>query len=199
MAIGSLYNANNVIVGQAAVFVGPAGTALPALAGWNVADPFDANFFANSNLVPIGATDQGWQLGFNKSTQVIQIEEQSTPVGTTITTQSVQISASSAEDVANSIALAVNGTKTVTANTANTGGFTEVNPTDTVLYYAAAMVTTNPAGFGRIVYAPKFTSLDNATWNARRAAEKRMWPLQFSTVCKPSEIRIIEFTSPPSA
>lgn len=195
MTIGDLYDANNVVVGQAAVFYGNSGTALPALSGWNTADPFNENFFAANAWTPVGATDQGWQVTFNKSTQTIQIEEQSTPVGMTISTQSVQISGSAAEDVADTIALAINGTKTVSAPTANVPGYTEVNPSDNVLNFAFAMVTTNASGFGRIYYAPKWTSLNNAATTFRRAAAARLYPVQFDTVCEPGQIRVIDFTA----
>jgi hypothetical protein len=291
MSIGDLYNANNVVVGQAAVFFAPKNTPLPAFArvapsiiGWNQADPFDAGYFLpflwasgsatsvtftytlddkafagasltvagttaaliqanliaalasvggststisvqgtspNWNIVfrgalaggtltkadvggastltaplwtPTGATDQGWQFGAAKSTQTINIEEQSTPIATTVTSQAVTISGSLSEDITRTLNLALNAQSAITAPATGVAGFDTVTLTDTVLQYAVAMVMANPEGFGRIVYAPAWTQLANATVNLRRASDKRMYGVQFSTVCATQLIQITNFT-----
>jgi hypothetical protein len=295
--IGDLYNASNVIVGQAAVFFAPKNTPLPAFArvspsiiGWNQADPFDAGFLGatlwasgtatsvtftytlngklygpsssvtvagvtaaqiqtaiidalvagglsttianTSNVsvqgtapdwnivmrgplaggvftktdtggasvltnplwVPTGATDQGWQFGAAKSTQSINIEEQSTPVATTVTSQSVTISGSLSEDITRTLNLALNAQSTTTAPATGVAGFDTVTLTDTVLQYAVVMVSANPEGFGRIIYAPAWTQLANAQVNLRRASDKRMYGVQFSTVCATNQIQVTNFT-----
>lgn len=192
--IGDLYDADNVVVGQAAVFFAPADTALGDLATWNLADPFDDTFWATP-FVPVGATDQGWQFGANKSTQTINIEEQSTPVGVTITSQSVTISGSLAEDISRTLALALNATKSVVAASGTVGGHDALTLTDEPIEYAIGLVMQNAEGFGRIVYAPRWTQLSNATVNFRRASDKRMYPVQFETVCATSDIQIINFTA----
>lgn len=296
MAIGDLYNANNVVVGQAAVFFAPKNTPLPAFArvapsivGWNQADPFDAGYLgatlwasgsatstiftytlddkayvgasltvagttaaliqtnlinaltagglptsiANANNVsvqgtspnwnivfrgplaggvltkadtggastvtnplwlPCGATDQGWQFGAAKSTQTISIEEQSTPVATTVTSQQVTIAGSLSEDITRTLNLALNAQNTFTAPATGVAGFDTVTLTDTVLQYAVAMVCANPEGFGRIIYAPAWTQLANASVNLRRASDKRMFGVQFSTVCATNQIQVTNFT-----
>jgi hypothetical protein len=294
MAIGDLYNANNVIVGQAATWFAPKNTALPAFArvapsiiGWNQADPFDAGYFgatlwasgsatsttftytldgrafagasltvagttaaliqanliaalaplgaaiANANTisvqgtspnwnivfrgplaggvltkadvggastvtnplwVPCGATDQGWQFGAAKSTQSINIEEQSTPVAMTVTSQQVTLAASLSEDITRTLNLALNAQSAFTAPATGVAGNDVVTLTDTVLTYAVAMVTTNPEGFGRIIYAPQWTQLNNVSANLRRASDKRMYGVQFATVCATQLIQITNFT-----
>lgn len=203
MSIGDLYDADNVVVGQAAVFFNQQGVALPALSGWNTADPFDETFWTATDpdpaWSPVGATDQGWQFGADKSTQSIAIEEQSTPVGTTITAQSVTIVGSAAEDISKILALSLNARVTANAATATTPGYDELNPSDVPLYYALGLVTTNAEGFGRLIYAPKWTQLTNVSVNFRRAADKRTYPIGFQTVCKPSDIRVINFTAAKSA
>lgn len=45
MSIGQLYDANNVVVGQAAMFISAANTPLPNLLNANLADPFDPTPF----------------------------------------------------------------------------------------------------------------------------------------------------------
>lgn len=195
MSIGELYDANNVVVGQAAAFFAPEGTPLPALTGWDVTDPFAASFFP-APWTACGATDQGWQFGAEKNTQTINIEEQSTPVGTTITDQSISLSAALSEDISKTLALTLNATKATTAATTTAAGYDELTLQDTPLYYAVALVTTNAEGFGRIVYAPKWTSLENVEVGFRRASDKRNYGAGFATVCKTTDIRIINFITP---
>lgn len=196
MTIGALYDANNVVVGQAAVFFAVGGTALPALAGFNTSDPFDPAFWTSPAWTPCGATDQGWQFGANKSTQVINIEEQSTPVAVTITSQSVQISGSLSEDVTRTLTLALNATSAATAAVTGTSpGYDTINLSDEPIQYAIGMVMQNAEGFGRIIYAPAWTQLSNAQVNFRRAADKRNYPVQFETVCATSAIEVVNFTA----
>lgn len=197
--IGDLYNADNVVVGQAAVFFGAKGVALPALTGFNTADPFDPAFWVAPDWSPAGATDQGWQFGANKSTQSITIEEQSTPVGTTITSQSVTLAGALSEDITRTLNLALNALSEATAAAAGTPGFDNITLSDDPIEYAVGMVTVNAEGFGRIIYAPAWTQLANASVTFRRAADKRTYPVQFETVCKTSDIRIVNFTAAATA
>lgn len=280
MTIGKLYNANNVMVGQAAVFFAPANTALPTLDKFNLADPFDPAPFVTFSVtvaasssykltvngtdtsaltdtstpaniqaaleaivgtgnavvagtgtaytviftegvilygtlvatttsgtatvvaplwVPCGATDQGWKFGTNKSTQVTNIEEQSTPIATAINTQAVTIEGSLSEELGPLLAMAFNADLTQHAATASLPGYEELNPTDIVKKYAVCMVTLHTNGKPRIHYAPAWTQLTNTSVNFRRSAAKRMYPVVFSTVCKPSDIRIINLLQPKTA
>lgn len=275
--IGELYDADNVVVGQAAVFWAALGTPMPDPGNANMDDPFDLSVFfsytltvgsgvtgytltdshgnVTSSLVtastaseietalnaltpsgtqyvvtgeaspftialseydtltasaftggtghlagglwtPTGATDQGWQYATNKSTQAIQIEEQSTPVGETITTQGVTLQGSLSEDITRTLALAYNATVTSTAATDDDPGYDEIALTDTILYYAVLLVTTNAEGNPRWIYAPKWSQLAETSTAFRRAADKRMYPVAFQTLCKPGQIVVIEFTEP---
>ncbi|MGH3503717.1 MAG: hypothetical protein ACRDQA_22905 [Nocardioidaceae bacterium] len=184
-------------MGQAAVFYSDEGTALPDLTGWNTSDPFDISFWADGadEWLHTGATDQGWQLGADKSTQTINIEEQSTPVATTLQNQSITITGALSEDVTQTLALSLNATTATVAATSSAAGYDEVTLKDTPIHYAVAMVTTNAKGFGRIVYAPSWTQLNNVSASFRRADDKRMYEVGFSTVCKTSDIRVINFTA----
>lgn len=195
MAIGDLYDANNVVVGQAAVFFAPENTAMPALTGFNTADPFDATFWPDPDWAPCGATDQGWAFGANKSTQTINIEEQSTPVATTVTSQSVSLTGALSEDISKTLALALNATLVATASGAGTPGYDTLTLTDEPILYAVGMVTTNAEGFGRIIYAPAWTQLSNVSVAFRRAADKRNYPVGFETVCRTQDIKILNFTA----
>ena len=194
--IGDLYDANNVVVGQAAVFFAPKDTVLPSLDTWNTSDPFDLTFWTTPDWTPAGATDQGWTFGANKSTQTVNIEEQSTPVATTITSQSVTIAGALSEDITSTLALALNATSAATAAVVGTPGYDTVTLSDDPIEYAVGMVTVNAEGFGRIIYAPAWTQLDNASVAFRRASDKRMYAVQFETVCNISDIQILNFTAP---
>ena len=278
--IGDLYDAGNVVVGQAAVFFAAENTALPSFSKWNIADPFDPAFLLTHTLAtgtatsftltytkdgnaqttstltvagltaaqiqsalealsnvgvgnvvvtgastpwsivfkgdaeggvlsetptggtmtlteplwtPVGATDQGWQFGANKSTQSITIEEQSTPVGVTITSQNVTLAGALSEDITRTLALALNASSAATAPATGVPGYDTVTLTDSALRYAVVMVTTNAAGFGRIIYAPAWTQLSNAAVSFRRASDKRQYPVQFETVCKTTDIKVFNF------
>lgn len=198
--ITDLYNANNVAVGQAAVLIGPADTALPALNTFSFADPFSLAPWQTDAAPhawnPVGATDGGWQFGTSKSTADITIEEQSTPVMRTMTAQSITIQGTAAEETAQTIALAMNGLVTTVGATAATPGYDEINPTDDVLSYAVALISRTYDGKPKIAYAPRWTQLNNTTTDHRRAAAKHMYPVAFSTISKPNQIRIIKFNAP---
>jgi hypothetical protein len=297
MAIGDLYDANNVVVGQAAVLFAPQYTALPTFDKLNLNDPFDpapwvqSQILASATLsagsftltytrngvaytttsltvttatavqahdaivaalapltpattdvivtggpvsapatpfnivltehltggvwtitptgvtggtlsvvsplwVPCGATDQGWKFGANKSVQSISVEEQSTPTGQAINTQAVTIDGSLSEDISRTISLALNGILASSAPSVSLPGYDAITLSDIVQFFAVAMISTNAKGYPRIVYAPKWTQLANTQVDFRRSANKRMYPVQFATVCKPSEIAIYNVTSP---
>lgn len=191
--IGDLYDADNVVVGQAAVLFAAGDTALPTIDTFNTDDPFDLTWF--TGFTASGATDQGWQFGANKNTQTINIEEQSTPVATTITSQSVSIAGSLAEDVSATLALALNATKASTAPGTGTAGYDTLTLSDDPIEYAVAMVMQNALGFGRLIYAPRWVQLSNVQAAFRRASDKRLYAVQFETVCNTSDIAIYEFTA----
>jgi hypothetical protein len=277
MAIGDLYNAQNVVTGQAAVFFAAGNTALPALSLFNTADAFDATMWTqylltitgatsitltfarrgatattgaltvagltatalqtalgglstvggvanvkvgnsaspwsivfNEGLtggtatisaplwLPTGATEQGWQFGADKSTNTISVEEQSTPVGMTVSSQSVSIQGNLSEDITKTLSLALNATVSKVAPTVSVGGYDLVTPTDNVLTYAVAMVTQNAEGYGRIIYAPLWTSLAGVSAAFRRAAGQRLYGVTFQTICNTNQIQIYNFTAPHS-
>ena len=197
MTIGQLYNANNVVVGQAAVFVGIAGLALPVLTGWNQADPFSPTFWTTpAGWAAVGATDQGWSYAVDKSTQTINIEEQSTPVATTISTQAATISGALSEDITKTLTMALNATSATTAASVGTQtGYDKILMTDDVIYYALGLVTVNKFGFGRLIYIPKMSQLSNPNVAFRRAADKRQYAVNFVSNCPTGQIETYEFNA----
>jgi hypothetical protein len=200
MPIGTLYNQNNVVVGQAAVLVAPANTPLPTpLTSLIAADPFSLTPWQTGTAPyawnQVGATDQGWKYGTNKSSTDIMIEEQSTPAAEAINSQKVTIEGSLSEDVSTTLTLAYNGVKTTTAPGASTIGYDTIVLTDTVLYYAVALLTAAVGALPRVIYAPQWSQLSNVSTDFRRASAKRMYPVAFSTVCQPGQIQVINVTA----
>lgn len=149
----------------------------------------------NPLWTPCGATDQGWQFGANKSTQAINIEEQSTPTAVTITSQNVTIAGSLSEDITRTLNLALNATSAATAAATGVPGYDTLTLSDDPIEYAIAMVMQNAEGFGRIIYAPAWTQLSNASTTFRRAAAKRDYPVQFETVCATKDIKVYNFVT----
>jgi hypothetical protein len=147
---------------------------------------------------PVGATDQGWTFASNKSTQAINIEEQSSPVAMEMTTQSLTVSGALSEDISSTLAMAYNMLAIASAPSLTVPGYTQLNPTDTILQYAVALIMANRLGYPRWLYVPVTTCLANASGAFRRAAAKRMYTADFQSVCPISAIQIYDFTAPHS-
>ena len=153
----------------------------------------------------IGGTDAGWSFVSNKTTQSIDIEEQSTPVMMTVTTQSLSVQGDMAEDVTPTLAMAYNMT---TSHHAATAAFTGppaiparpeyrlLTPTDAPLQYAVALIMANRKGYPRWLYIPQATCLANATGAFRRASAKRMYTVDFTSICPINQIAILDFQNP---
>lgn len=152
--------------------------------------------FTGGLWVPVGATDQGWKFVANKTVQDIDIEEQSTPANQSIPKQAVQIDGSLSEDISSTIALAFNATLARVAAVSGQPGYDDIVFSDSVLYYAVALITSTATGLPRWTYAPKWSQISNSSVDFRRATAKRMYPVSFTTICKPQDIRIVNFREP---
>lgn len=195
--IGDLYNAQNVMVGQAAVLVAPANTPMPLPTTAVLNDPFSLTPWPDP-WNPVGATDQGWTFASNKTTQDITIEEQSTPVLTEMTAQTLQITGALSEDISQTLVLAYNMTEVDTPPTGSAPGYSTLAMSDNILQYAVAMIMANPKTLPRWLYVPAATCLGNVSAALRRAAAKRMYTATFSSTCESAEIVIVDFTSGPA-
>jgi hypothetical protein len=200
--IGALYNANNVKVGQAALLVAPPNTACPLPTTFDLADPFDLTVFQTGAppfaWQPCGATDQGWTWAMNKTTQEITIEEQSTPLNTLVTAQTVTVTGALSEDIAKTLAMVFNMLTTVVAPTVSTPGYSALSLTDNTIEYAVALIMANNLGFPRVLYIPATTCLGNVSTVLRRAAAKRMYTAAFNSVCPTTSIQVFDITAPHS-
>lgn len=296
--IGDLYDAKNVVVGQAAVAVAPAFTPLPALSTLNLADPFspapwayalvsasaaisagsytltyaflDVNYTTAANayndpaatvagriatalsplgitpsqifvtggppdatttpmlitldeayqggtwsLTPtgitggtlsvtqpvwefVGATDQGWTWASAKTLQDITIEEQSTLVDRLMQSQQMTITGALSEDVSNTLKIVHNMTYAIFAPTGTTPGYEQLNLSDNITNYAVALIMANNFTYPRVLYIPQTTCLDNVSTPMRRAAAKRMYSAQFTSICQTNLIEVVNIITPHS-
>lgn len=146
--------------------------------------------------VPAGASDAGWTFGTTKQTQDIQIEEQSTPVGTFITSQDVMISGALSEDTMQQLQWSLNALKTITAQATGIPQTTTLTMTDAVQHYAVALESQNPYGLSRRIYIPDTVMTEGISQAYRRAASNRTLAVSFRSVCATSAIIVKEFTLP---
>lgn len=198
---GSLYNVNNVKVGVASGYIAPWNpvTKQPAPLVVDTSVLFDPTLWLAGTWLVAGATDQGWKLSVNSNTQVIDIEEQSSPADVEVTTREIKIEAALSEDTLQSMKWAYgSGNIVVTAPGTGQPGKSVLTLDDGLTYYTVALETQNTFGLARRIYVPKCVAATSVDTAFRRAAAKRMYPISFSSVCKPSEIQIVEITAPGS-
>lgn len=190
--IGGFYDANNVLVGSAAGFACPVGTADPT----DSATVFDAAVWA-SPWVALGATEQGWQVNWNPSTQDINIDEQPTPVDQQMTTATLQFVANLAEDTVQSWQYALNADKTTVASGSGISPKTKLVPNRTLKRYKVALETQSVDDFPVRYIVDQMTAAANVGAQFRRAAGQRLIPVTFTSVCDLSGIKRLELTGAP--
>jgi hypothetical protein len=146
--------------------------------------------------VPVGGTDQGWKFGAAKTTQDITIEEQSSPVMTTINSQKFTIEGVMSEDISRTLVVALNMTNGYTAAATGQAGYETMAMTDTPLQYAVALLMANQVNRPRWVYIPAATCLANVDVSLRRSSAKRMYSASFSSICPTTSIKIYNVLQP---
>lgn len=188
MAAGDLYDAHNVKVGNAFAGLAPGDTPIP------VAPTVLWAAFA-SPYISAGATDEGWKIGGDTSTEEITIEEQSTSVGRTVTSRTLTIEAALAEDTLASWRLGFGGGTVVHDSTLKTDTF---SLSDDITEFAIVLEMAGGLTVGgkhkvRRVYVPRVVAAGNVEISFRRAAAKRLIPVTFTSICAPEEIVIIDY------
>ena len=145
---------------------------------------------------PVGATDQGWTWASAKTLQDITIEEQSSLVNRLVSTQQFTVTGALSEDIGRTLALVHNMTLAVTAPTSMTPGYETLTLSDNPIEYAVAVIMANNFGYPRWLYIPAATCLDNVSTPLRRAAAKRMYSAQFTSVCQINDIQVFNIVAP---
>jgi hypothetical protein len=191
---GSLYNADNVVVGDAVLWVVPWENPPIAL----VADDsvlFDNTDWEALTYVMAGATHEGFKINVDTSTTTIMIEEQSTPVAETVEGKSIAIEAALAEDTLETMQLAWGGGDITTVAAASmVTGTKKMSLVDDTQYYTVGLEMRNTFGLARRIYIPKVSATGSGDTAFRRAADKRTYPIRFASICAPSEIEIVDIT-----
>jgi len=195
---GALYNPDNVKVGLAVMYLQPwvFGAVEPLPATSSVL--FDDTNWVGATPVwqKAGATHEGFKINVDVSTTQITIEEQSLPTAETVETKGIAIEAALAEDTINTIQLAWGGgTITTTAAATGSQGKKEMSLTDDIDYWTVALEMENVFGLARRIYIPKMSLVGSGDTAFRRAADKRTYPVRFSSVCAPSDVDILEITA----
>lgn len=197
---GALYNADNVVVGQATLFLKPWVRGTPA--GWvpDITPLWDVDAWEDADFFTVGATNEGFQVNVETSTTQVTIEEQSTPVDEKVESKAVGIEAALAEDTLESIRLAWGGsTITVEQAAAGVAGTNKMTLTDNIEYYYAALEFRNYNGLARRILVDKTSVTGSGATSFRRAADKRMYPMRVASLCPPSGIQVVDITALPPA
>lgn len=179
----------NVLVGMATLYTSPSGTAA-------VADTLADGAEWPTPWVNAGATEEGVSFAVGSDTNMIRIEEQSTPVRVTMNTRNIRILAALSEDTVETMKLAYGG-GTITTQAAATGtiGKKTLALSDTLDELAAGFEGKSPAGFFRRVYIPRVVSLADITTVYRRAENNRSYAVELTSIAKPADILIVDKTA----
>lgn len=195
----TLYDPNNVKVGEAYLFYAPwiAGqtpTAMPA-----DSTPLFTPTSWNSPWASAGATDEGYKVTVDSSTTQITIEEQALPVDEQVESKTITVEASLAEDTMKTLQLFFAGASITTTNAGTTTPGTEKMVLSSGLkLLTIALEMANPLGLARRIYIPKVSAIGSGDVSFRRASAKHMYPLRFTSLCKPEEIQIVNITAAPT-
>jgi len=188
---GQWYDSNNVVVGHAMLMVTPwvDPVADPVADSTPLFTPDDAGWLDWNS---IGATNEGFKVNVETSTTQITIEEQSTPAGETVESKAISIEAALAESTLESMKYSWGGS--VITTVAGPPAKRTMTLSDDTNYFTVTLETRNFAGKARRVYIPKVSITGSGEVSFRRAADKQMFPVRVASICKPTEIEIVDFT-----
>lgn len=195
---GDFYDANNVVVGHAMLMLSPWSAADPVLdlATFDDVPLFTPDDPAWVDFVSAGATNEGFKVNVETSTTQITIEEQSTPVGETVESKAIGIEAVLAEATLESMRYSWGGgVITVTAAASGQPGKRSMRLSDDIEYFVGVLETRNFNGLARRLAVPKMSITGSGEVSFRRAADKQMFPIRAASLCKPSDIQVVDITA----
>lgn len=193
---GDLYDADNVVVGHAMLMITPwvLGAVEPIVA--DATPLFTPANAAWADWVSAGATNEGFKINVETSVTQITIEEQSTPVGETVESKAIGIEAVLAESTMQAMKYSWGGSDiTIVAAGSGVTGTHKMTLTDDIEYYTVCLETRNFNGFARRIYVPKVSITGSGEVSFRRAADKQMYPIRAASLCKPTDIQIVDITA----
>lgn len=191
-----IYDRTEVRVGMAQCYLAPYVPTSPAVLPADTVALGGTWPVAPQVWTPIGATEEGVKFIFQRQTNDIRVEEQTTPVSVETTEINVNIQAVFAEDKFEAIRYACGGGAivTVAAGVGVIGKKTLTLSTD-LEHYALGLEVKNKFGFFRRMLIPDIVSIADVTAEYRRATTKRMYAANFRTLVKPEDIVWFEKTA----
>lgn len=187
--IGAFYDSDNVESGSAVGFISPVGTADPA----DSVTVFDPLIWV-SPWLSAGATEQGWQVNWNPTTERKYIDEQQTPVDEQMTEATLQFVANLAEDVVANWQYAINADLTTVASSTGVAPKSILTPSRTLKRYKVALETQSVDDYPVRWVVDEMTCAVNVGVSFRRATGLRLIPVTFTSVCPLSGIKRVEIT-----
>lgn len=194
---GVLYDPDNVVTGNAVLMLTPwilGNVAPPPADDTPLFTPDDPEW---ADWASAGATNEGFKTNVDVSTTQITIEEQSTPVDERQESKTIGLEAELAEDTLETVKYAWGGSAiTIVPASSGVMGSKKMVLSDEIAYWTYVLEMRNLYGLARRMYVPKASMIGAGETSFRRAADKRMYPVRLSTLCRPSDIQIIELTAP---
>jgi hypothetical protein len=185
--------ASNVVVGEATLYIAPAGTVMPTAPATTGATAWAT---PSAPWVSPGFTESGVTLNVDRKTGEIRVEEQSTPVLITPDTTDVTIDITFAEDTVLNMQNAYGG-GTITTVAAATGvpGTTTLALADSLTAVAVLFYGVNAKGYQRQVYIPSMVAAGKVKTEYMRMKSPRLYPTTFTATCALPSIIITDITA----
>jgi hypothetical protein len=186
---GLFYNADEVMVGIAALYLKAYDPTTPAVDfGKQAGGPFQA---APAGWISPGGTDQGYSLTTNTNTQDIQIEEQAAAVGTFVTSKTYQVAASLAQSNPVNRGLYYGGIVGTDED-----GNTTITMSDEPQFYAYVLEYQDSDQNPVHLFVPKATVVGTGDVAFRRASAANLFGLQVTSSCTTNEIVETTYDAP---
>jgi hypothetical protein len=195
------YTTTNVVYGTGVLMYSP-----PQSTTLGAAVPSDANLGVGSSWLSagwsyVGAVLDGVTLTFNPTTQDINIEEQPTPVGVAVSTANLTVTCNMSEETLTNVNLAWGNSGSIQTTSAGAGQPAKnvLTLSTTFQQVSIAVIGKNRFGYASVLYIPFVISAGQVQTAYRRAAQQRVYPLTFNSVCAFNSISWTELTAPASS
>jgi hypothetical protein len=186
------YTVTNVLYGIGILFTATPGTAVPSDQNLGVGSAWTGLGWAY-----VGATEAGVTVTFNPSVQDLNIEEQPTPVAVAVSTATLQITCSLAEETLANVNMAWGNGGSIAVTPAGAGqpGKQVLTLSTNFQTMACALVGKNQLGYARVLSVPTVNSAGQVQTAYRRAAAQRLYPLTLNAVCPFNQITWTDLTA----